>query len=77
MQPIQCLSDIAVPYQMLHAVDPLRYRCTSFSSPGFRHQGFGLLLENGHPHCDMEPIDPMLAAGLHVLLHPPDILAAV
>ena len=44
--------------------------------PGFRQQRFGLLLENGHAHRDVEPIDPMLTIGLHILLHPLHILAA-
>ena len=36
-----------------------------------------LLLQHGDAHRDVEPVDPVFAAGMQIGLHPPHILTSV
>jgi hypothetical protein len=72
---LQCFLGVAVPQEMLHALQALRY-----VGPGFwtlRLQALGLLLQHCQPHRDVEPIDPVFAERMQVFLHSAHILAPI
>src|SRR5215471_16236163 len=60
-QTFQRLLRVSVPEQMFHAAQALGY--VSASLGPLLLQGLGLLLQHGHPHGDVEPVDQMSLCG--------------
>ena len=64
-----------MPQQVFDALD-LFGRCGAIVWP-VRLQRFGLLLQHGQPHGDVEPVDQVFAVRMQIFLHLPHIFTAV
>src|ERR1035437_7697778 len=73
--PLKRLRSVSVPKKVLDALQLLRDVGASFRP--LLLKPFCLLLEDRQPHCDVKPVQQMLAERMKVLLHASDVFAAV
>src|ERR1017187_1299821 len=73
--PLKRFGSVSVPKKVLDALQLLRDVGASFRP--LLLKPFCLLLEDRQPHCDVKPIEQMLAEWMKVLLHASDVLAPI